>query len=99
MPVFVQAGGPSLPDPLNLKNVDLIEVNLRIIKAILGVVGIVALFFFVLGGFEILTSAGNENKIKKGRDTLVWAAIGVVVIILSYSILKFLFDRLTEFTA
>lgn len=91
---FVKAEGPTLDDPLNLKGKDLIEVNLRIMQAVLGGVGLVALFMFILGGFEFLTSGGNQNMIKRGKDTLIWATIGMLVIILSYSILKFLFDKL-----
>lgn len=85
----------SLPDPLKLEDKSLVELILRIIKVALGFVGIVALFMFIIGGFEFLMSAGNPNLIKKGKDTLIWATIGIVVILLSYSILKFIFERIT----
>lgn len=86
----------TLPDPLNLKGKDLTEVILRILQVSLGFVGIVALLMFIIGGFEFLMSGGNQNLIKKGKDTLVWASIGIVVILLSYSILKFIFERLVN---
>lgn len=60
-----------------------------IIKTLLGLVGIIALIYFILGGFMWMTAAGNQEKIKKGRDTLVWATIGLVIIFASYSIVYF----------
>lgn len=86
----------TLSDPFNLKGKDLTEVILRILQVSLGFVGIVALLMFIIGGFEFLMSGGNQNLIKKGKDTLVWASIGIVVILLSYSILKFIFERLVN---
>jgi type IV secretion system pilin len=54
------------------------------IKAILGFVGAVALFMFVYGGVLMLTSAGNQEKVKKGKDTLIWSIIGLAVIFGSF---------------
>ncbi len=62
----------------------------RIIKAILGLVGALALGMFVYGGFTWLTSAGSPDKIKKGKDILIWATIGLIVIFTSYTLVDFL---------
>jgi len=61
----------------------------RIIKAVLGVVGALALAMFVFGGFTWLTSGGSPDKIKKGKDILMWAVIGLVVIFTSYTLVDF----------
>ena len=55
-----------------------------IIKAILGIVGGVALVMMVYGGFQWLTAAGNEEKIKNGTQTMLWSAIGLVLVFSSY---------------
>jgi len=52
----------------------------RIIKAILGIVGSLALVMFVYGGFNIMTAAGTAEKVEKGKQILVWATIGLIVI-------------------
>jgi len=88
-------GGPSLPNPLG-KNVDLLTVMLRVMQIALAAVDIFALFMFILGGFEFLISAGNPNMIKKAKDTLIWATLGILVITLSYSILKFIFEEIQK---
>lgn len=96
------ADGPCLPNPLggtdcNADNkVNVITILLRIIQIALAVVDIFALFMFILGGFEFLISAGNEKMIKKAKDTLIWATLGILVITLSYSILKFIFEEVSK---
>lgn len=62
-----------------------------IIQALLGIVGAGALLMFVWGGFHMIFSGGSEERIKKGRDTLLWAVIGMAVILSSYAVLNFTF--------
>ena len=85
----------SLPNPLG-KDVDLLKVLLRIMQVALAAVDIFALFMFILGGFQFLISAGNPSIVKRAKDTLVWATIGILVITLSYSILKFIFEAVQK---
>lgn len=63
----------------------------RVIQALLGVVGAVTLLIFIWGGFQMIFSGGVEEKITKGRSTLVWAVIGLAIILASYSILDYTF--------
>ncbi|OGY46585.1 MAG: hypothetical protein A2840_01415 [Candidatus Buchananbacteria bacterium RIFCSPHIGHO2_01_FULL_47_11b] len=88
----------SLPNPISgdLNDKDLIEVLVRSLQLVLGAVDIFALFMFVLGGFELLMSGGNPTLVKKGKDTLIWATLGILVITLSYSILKFIYEAITK---
>lgn len=62
----------------------------RIIKAVLGIVGSLALLMVIYGGFTWMLAAGNSEKIKKGRDIILWAAIGIVIIFTSYAIVTFI---------
>ncbi|MDD5043834.1 MAG: pilin [Patescibacteria group bacterium] len=67
-----------------------------VIKAIMGIVGSIALAMFIYGGLIWLTSAGNADKIKKGRDILLWSAIGLVIIFASYILVGFVIATLTQ---
>ena len=64
----------------------------KIIVAILGLVGSIALIMFIYGGVTWMTAAGSEDKIKKGKNILSWAVIGMVVIFSSYAILKLVME-------
>ena len=67
-----------------------------IVRQILGIVGALALIMFVYGGVLWMTSAGNQNRIEKGRETLIWATIGLIIIFSSYAILNFIFASLAN---
>ncbi|MFA4942437.1 MAG: hypothetical protein WC564_02255 [Patescibacteria group bacterium] len=62
----------------------------RVISAVLGVVGSLALIMFIYGGLVWMTAAGNEKKVMEGRDILMWAAIGLIIIFASYAAVRFL---------
>ncbi len=66
----------------------------NIIKTILTIVGALALAMFVYGGFTWLTSAGSPEKVKKGKDILIWAVIGLIVIFTSYTAVDFVLTAL-----
>ncbi len=50
----------------------------------MGILGAVALFVMVVGGFTWLTSAGNDEKIKSGTQAILWAVIGIAIALSSY---------------
>lgn len=70
-----------------------------IVQALLGVVGASTLLVFIWGGFMMIFSNGNEEKITKGRSTLLWAVIGLTIILSSYSILQYTFNVLARASA
>lgn len=87
-----QIASAGLENPMRANSVP--ELIGLIIKAVLGVVGSIALLMFIYGGFTWLTSGGSEKKIKEGRETLIWSIMGLVVIFASYAILRFVFEIL-----
>jgi hypothetical protein len=91
-------GGAAAPAPINLTNpiaaTNVPQLIGSIIKEVLGIVGALALLMFVYGGFLWLTSGGSPDRIKKGKDILVWAVIGLVVIFASYTLVDFVIKAL-----
>lgn len=65
-----------------------------VIQTALTLMGSAALLMFVIGGVLWLTSAGNAERVKQGTQTMVWAAIGVLIIFSSYAILSLVLDGL-----
>jgi hypothetical protein len=64
------------------------ELIVKVINYALLVAGTVTVLFLVVGGFWYLTSAGNEEQAEKGKKTLINSIIGLVVITLSYTIVR-----------
>ncbi len=95
-----RVGAVKLVNPLTGKASSITPGELygRIIKGFLGASGAVALVAFIWGGFLWLTSGGNPEKVKKGKETLVWAIIGLIVIFGSYTILNYIISTITTST-
>ncbi|PKM91180.1 hypothetical protein CVU82_03975 [Candidatus Falkowbacteria bacterium HGW-Falkowbacteria-1] len=68
---------------------DALEVGIRITKIILGLVGSLALLFFVYGGVMFLISAGNSEQVQKAKGIIINAAIGLIIVFMSYIIIQF----------
>jgi len=52
--------------------------------------GIVFFFMFIKGGFEYLTSGGDPKKTAKATSTLTMSIVGLVGVIVSFLIIKFI---------
>ena len=66
-----------------------------IIKAALGVLGSIALFVFINGGTKWFLSFGSSDKIKEGAMTMLWAALGLLVVLASYFVLNWYINLVT----
>lgn len=54
----------------------------------IGIGGVVAFLLIVFGGFQIILSAGNPEKIKAGKEMITSAIAGLLLIIFSVFILR-----------
>jgi len=66
----------------------------QIIKIFLTIVGTLSLMYTIYGGFAIMTSGGQEEKITKGRRTVAYGAIGVLIILSAYSITFYVYSAI-----
>lgn len=60
----------------------------RLLKFATGAGGGIALLLFVYGAFQIITSSGNPEGVKKGSEQMTAAVIGLLFIIFSVMLLK-----------
>lgn len=60
-----------------------------ILNAIIAVSGIVAVIFVLIGGINYMTSAGDSGKLEKAKKTILYAAIGLAIVALSFAIVNF----------
>ncbi|KKT35528.1 MAG: hypothetical protein UW24_C0007G0018 [Parcubacteria group bacterium GW2011_GWA2_44_12] len=70
------------------------ELMARIVKALLGFVGILSLVNFVIAGMTFIWSRGSEKQVSQARDNLIWTTIGIVTIFSSYAVLSFIIETL-----
>ncbi len=73
---------------------DLVVVIGMIINIILGLLGVIAVIFIVLGGFKWMTAGGSDEKIKDAKKMIGQGIVGLVIILAAYAIAKFVMDKL-----
>lgn len=54
------------------------------------IVGALALLFFIYGGFTLILSRGTTDQVKKGKDIMVAAIIGLIIVFGAYMLVRFL---------
>ncbi len=59
-----------------------------ILKNIIGLAGGIAFLLILYGGFQVLTSGGNPEKLNEGKDIIIAAMTGILLIVFSVVLLK-----------
>ncbi len=67
---------------------------LNVANYLFSIVGALALLFFIYGGFTLILSQGNSEQTSKGKDIIVAAIIGLVVVFSAYMLVRFLGEAL-----
>lgn len=60
-----------------------------IINATIAILGLVAVIVIVYGGIQYMTSAGDSSKLKRAKDTILYAVIGLIISVLAFAITNF----------
>lgn len=80
----------SVLNPLGTSKTDVIIG--RVVKTGIGIIGSIALVMFIYGGLLWMTGRGNAEKTKSALQTMLWAALGVIVILGSYGLVDFVLE-------
>lgn len=67
-----------------------------IITILLGLAGLIAVLFVIIGGFQYVMSGANEELAEKGKKTLTNAVIGVIIIVLAFVIVRVIAKVIVE---
>lgn len=85
--------GTNLPNDTSLTG-----FIMKIINIALAVAGLIAVLFLIIGGFRYITSAGNEESAEQAKKIITNSIIGIVVIILSFVIVRVISNALSSGT-
>lgn len=94
----VAEGLETVGEQTGLSDTDPKEIVANIIRAVLGTLGVIAVLIVLYGGWVWMTSGGNEEKVVKAKKILVRGAIGLAIILLSYTITIFIFNAILDST-
>lgn len=92
--IVVFAQQVQAPDSINNVKVDLSGTTLQnVFNFILALAGAIAVAFIVFGGIKYILSQGDPNDIKQAKDTILYALVGVVVVVISFMLVNFVIGK------
>lgn len=56
---------------------------------VLGIAGIVAVIFIIIGGMRYALSQGNATDLQKGKDIIVYALVGLFFVMFAFVVVQF----------
>ena len=71
----------------------------NVIKAFMGLLGIIAVVIILLGGFKWMTAAGNEEKVAEAKKLIISGIIGLIIIMSAYAIAQFVVSAIVNGTS
>lgn len=66
----------------------------RVVKILVMVVGIAAVISIIIGGFMLTLSSGDASQVTKGRNTIIYGSVGLLVAMLAQAIVMFILNKL-----
>ena len=75
---------------------DIGNLILKYVNFALPYLALAAFIGFVYAGFLYVTAYGNDEQIQKSKKIIIYAVIGLIVVILSYSIVQLLTGELIK---
>lgn len=62
------------------------------VRWFLTILGLIAVIMIIIGGFQWMTAAGNEDKVSKAKNIIQTAVIGLIIIIMAWAITIFVIE-------
>ncbi len=53
------------------------------------VIGVLAVIVIIIGGIYYATSQGDSAKVKRGKDTILYGVVGLVIALLAIGVVNF----------
>lgn len=70
------------------------EYASEVILYLLKFVTLVAVIYVIYAGFQILISAGNDENLKKSKNTIIYVAVWIILMWLAYAIVTWIIGLL-----
>ena len=82
------AQGVTIPEP-TVETIGDFYIILKAIAQWVLVFGLIlGVIFILIGAISILTSRGDQQKLTTGKQTITWAIVGIMLLILSFALVN-----------
>ena len=72
----------------------IIKTLKTVIEVVSWIVGIAAVIILIVSGFQFITNGSDPQGVANARNSLIYALIGVAVVVLAQAIVAFVLDKL-----
>lgn len=62
----------------------------RVVGAVLAFVGVIFMVLMIYGGFTWMMARGNEQEVSKAKSLIEAAVVGLIIVLMAYSLTEFL---------
>ncbi|MFH1183140.1 MAG: hypothetical protein V1690_02670 [Candidatus Moraniibacteriota bacterium] len=66
------------------RSADITQLILKVINYAIIIIGVLGVLMFIYAGFLYLTATGNQERIDRAKDTLLYSVVGIVVSVLGF---------------
>ncbi len=94
----VDTGLGAVGQTVKLSSADPRVIATNIINIALGLVGIILVSLLVYAGFVWMTAGGDEEKVSRAKRIITSAIIGLIIVLSSWAIARFVIERLLQAT-
>lgn len=74
------------------------EIVTLVINIFSWIVGVVAVFAIIIGGFKYITSGGSSEGVTGAKNTILYAIVGLVIVAVAQLVVKFVLGNITTAT-
>ena len=74
------------------------DILTNVINFISLIVGFVAVIMIIVGGFKYITSGGDSGNVTGAKNTILYAIIGIIIVVLAQVIIRFVVAQSSDFT-
>lgn len=75
--------------------IDVFTLLGNVLTLIFTFTAVIAIIYVIIGGYYYVTAYGNPENIQKGKQTITWAIIGLVVSMLAWAIVQFVWGAIS----
>ena len=88
LPVYADEGSPQRIVPEGGGPGLISSIVDKVLGYLFPLAGLIAVIFIIQGGYMWIISAGDPARVKQAQGTLTWAVIGLIVILIIFSVLQ-----------
>ena len=75
---------------------DLPSFITNIVNILLFLAGAVAVIVIIIGGIRYVMSSGDAGQVQSAKNTILYAVIGLIVVIMAYAIVNFVVTNVAK---